>query len=99
MVCPGVKIAFGTDASVFPHGQNAHEFELLTAAGLPPVVALQTATINAARLLKHENDLGSITVGKSADLIAVTGYWEPAGRHQSNEARRFRDEGWCGLQA
>ncbi len=68
-----VKIAFGTDAAVYPHGQNAHEFELMVQAGMPPVFALQAATINAAQLLKHDKDLGSIAKGKIADVVAVPG--------------------------
>jgi imidazolonepropionase-like amidohydrolase len=69
----GVKIAFGTDASVYPHGQNAHEFELMVQAGMPPMFALQAATTHAAELLKHDKDLGSLSVGKFADVVAVPG--------------------------
>jgi imidazolonepropionase-like amidohydrolase len=69
----GVKIAFGTDASVYPHGQNAHEFELMVMAGMSPMFVLQAATTHAAELLKHEKDLGSVTPGKLADVIAVPG--------------------------
>jgi imidazolonepropionase-like amidohydrolase len=69
----GVKIAFGTDAGVYPHGQNAHEFELMVQAGMPPLYAIQAATVHAAQLLKHDKDLGSITAGKFADLVAVAG--------------------------
>jgi imidazolonepropionase-like amidohydrolase len=68
-----VRIAFGTDAAVYPHGENAHEFELMVEAGMPPMFALQAATVNAAQLLKHEQDLGSIAKGKIADVIAVPG--------------------------
>jgi len=68
-----VKIAFGTDAAVYPHGQNAHEFELMVQAGMPPVFALQAATINAAQLLKRDKDLGSVAPGKLADVVAVPG--------------------------
>ena len=68
-----VKIAFGTDAGVYPHGDNAHEFELMVQAGIPPLYALQAATMNAAQLLKHDQDLGSITPGKLADVVAVPG--------------------------
>jgi imidazolonepropionase-like amidohydrolase len=68
-----VKIAFGTDAAVYPHGQNAHEFELMVGAGMPPMFTLQTATINAATLLKHEKDLGTLAAGKLADVVAVPG--------------------------
>jgi imidazolonepropionase-like amidohydrolase len=69
----GVKIAFGTDAAVYPHGENAHEFELMTQAGMPALFVLQAATTHAAELLKHDKDLGSITKGKFADLVAVAG--------------------------
>jgi imidazolonepropionase-like amidohydrolase len=69
----GVKIAFGTDAGVYPHGQNAHEFELMVQAGMPPMFAIQAATTHAADLLKHDKDLGSVTAGKLADLVAVPG--------------------------
>jgi imidazolonepropionase-like amidohydrolase len=68
----GVKIAFGTDAAVYPHGENAHEFELMVQAGIPPMVALQAATTHAAALLKHP-ELGVIAAGKRADVIAVPG--------------------------
>jgi imidazolonepropionase-like amidohydrolase len=69
----GVKIAFGTDSAVAPHGQNAKEFIFMVAAGIPASVAIQSATINAAQLLKHEKDLGSVSAGKFADIIAVSG--------------------------
>jgi imidazolonepropionase-like amidohydrolase len=68
-----VKIAFGTDAAVYPHGQNAHEFELMVGAGMPPMYTIQAATISAAQLLKHDKDLGTVTVGKIADVVAVPG--------------------------
>jgi imidazolonepropionase-like amidohydrolase len=68
-----VKIAFGTDAAVYPHGQNAHEFELMVGAGMPPMFTIQAATINAAQLLKHDKDLGTVAVGKIADVVAVPG--------------------------
>jgi imidazolonepropionase-like amidohydrolase len=68
-----VKIAFGTDAAVYPHGQNAHEFELMVGAGMPPMFVIQAATVNAAQLLRHDKDLGSITAGKIADVVAVPG--------------------------
>jgi imidazolonepropionase-like amidohydrolase len=68
-----VKIAFGTDAAVFPHGQNAHEFELMVGAGMPPMFTLQAATINAAQLLRHDKELGTVVAGKIADVVAVPG--------------------------
>ena len=69
----GVKIAFGTDAAVYPHGQNAHEFVLLVDAGMPPAAALQAATVHAAELLDQTEQIGSLTAGKFADIIAVPG--------------------------
>jgi imidazolonepropionase-like amidohydrolase len=68
-----VKIAFGTDAAVYPHGQNAHEFELMVEAGMPPMFTIQAATINAAQLLRRDRDLGSLAAGKLADVVAVPG--------------------------
>jgi imidazolonepropionase-like amidohydrolase len=68
-----VKIAFGTDAAVYPHGENAHEFELMVGAGMPPMFTLQAATINAAQLLRHDKDLGTVAAGKIADVVAVPG--------------------------
>ena len=69
----GVKIAFGTDAGVYPHGDNAHEFELMVQAGMPTMFVLQAATTHAADLLKHDKDIGSVAAGKFADLVAVPG--------------------------
>lgn len=69
----GVKIAFGTDSGVSPHGQNAREFELMVAGGMPPMKAIQSATIEAARLLKIEQKLGTVEANKTADLVAVKG--------------------------
>lgn len=69
----GIKIAFGTDAGVFPHGQNAREFELMVKAGMPAERAIQAATRNAAELLGRWDELGSLSVGKYADLVAVSG--------------------------
>lgn len=69
----GVKIAFGTDSGVSPHGENAREFTLMVAGGMPPMEALQSATLEAARLLKVADRLGSIEEDKVADIIAVTG--------------------------
>jgi imidazolonepropionase-like amidohydrolase len=69
----GVNIAFGTDAGVFPHGENADEFRLLVEGGLSPMQALQTATINAAKLLGQEKNLGQVKPGFFADLVAVRG--------------------------
>ena len=68
----GVKIAFGTDCGVSPHGDNAKEFVYMVEAGMPPMKAIQAATLEAARVLKAEADLGSIEKGKLADLVAVS---------------------------
>ncbi|MCK9539229.1 amidohydrolase family protein [Dokdonella sp.] len=69
----GVKIAFGTDAGVYPHGQNAKEFFYMVEAGMPPMYALQAATTHAAELLRQSANLGSVEAGKLADMIAVQG--------------------------
>ncbi len=69
----GVKIAFGTDAAVYPHGQNAKELEYMVEAGIPNAYALQAATTHAAELLKQSKNLGSLEVGKYADIIGVKG--------------------------
>lgn len=69
----GVKIAFGTDAGVFQHGKNWIEFGYMIEAGMPAMDAIKAATINAAELLGEKDKLGSITVGKLADIIAVDG--------------------------
>ncbi len=69
----GVKIAFGTDAAVYPHGQNAKEFKYMVEAGMPPAFVLQAATTHAAELLKMTRDLGTVEAGKLADVIAVDG--------------------------
>jgi len=67
----GVKIAFGTDAGVFAHGKNALEFVYMTEVGMPPMEALQSATMAAADLLGVTDILGSIEPGKLADIVAV----------------------------
>jgi imidazolonepropionase-like amidohydrolase len=69
----GVKIAFGTDTGVSKHGDNAHEFVLLTQAGLTPLQAIQAATVNAATHLNLSGEIGSLGEGKAADIIAVKG--------------------------
>ena len=69
----GVKIAFGTDAGIFPHGLNAKEFVYMTEVGMPAMEAIQSATLTAAKLLRIDEILGSIEAGKIADLIAVKG--------------------------
>ena len=67
----GVKIAFGTDAGVFKHGNNGKEFGFMVAAGMPVIETIQSATITNAMLLKMENELGQIQKGFLADIIAV----------------------------
>src|SRR3989441_373593 len=69
----GVKISFGTDAAVFPHGQNAKEFKLMTCLGMPPMDALKSATANDAELLGVAQKLGTLEKGKLADVIAMPG--------------------------
>ena len=69
----GVKIGFGTDAGIFPHGENARQFAYMVRFGLTPLGAIRAATIDAARCLGQERELGSIAPGKFADLIAVDG--------------------------
>ena len=69
----GVKIAFGTDAAVYPHGLNAHEFAVYVQMGMTPLQAIQTATVNAADLLGWSDRIGSIEPGKFADMVAVEG--------------------------
>ncbi len=67
----GVKIAFGTDQGVAPHGENAKEFAYMVEAGMTPMQAIQAATVEAAKLLRREDELGSVSPGKWADLVAV----------------------------
>src|SRR6202046_1935850 len=69
----GVKIAFGTDAAVYPHGMNAGEFATMVKMGLPPLVAIQAATVNAADLLGWSDRVGTREPGKFADIVAVDG--------------------------
>ena len=69
----GVKIAFGTDAGVFKHGQNWREFVYMIDAGMPAMEAIKAATISAAELLGMKDYLGSIEVGKFADIVGVDG--------------------------
>lgn len=69
----GVKIAYGTDSGVYPHGDNAKQFFYMVKFGLTPIQAIQSATINAADLIGAKDKIGSISVGKFADIIAVDG--------------------------
>jgi imidazolonepropionase-like amidohydrolase len=69
----GVKMTFGTDAGVCPHGINARQFAFMVKYGMTPLQAIQAATVNAADLIGHPELFGSIKGGKSADIIAVDG--------------------------
>jgi imidazolonepropionase-like amidohydrolase len=73
-IAAGVKVAFGTDAAVYPHGLNAHEFDVYVSQfGMTPLAAIQTATLNAADLMGWSDRAGDLAPGKWADLIAVEG--------------------------
>jgi imidazolonepropionase-like amidohydrolase len=69
----GIKIAFGTDAAIFPHGKNARQFAYMVEWGLTPMEAIQSATVDAAELLGWTDRIGSITPGKLADIVAISG--------------------------
>ncbi len=68
-----MKIAFGTDQGLVPHGQNAREFALMVQAGMTPMDAILAATRNAADLIGDAKDIGSIQPGRFADIVAVSG--------------------------
>jgi imidazolonepropionase-like amidohydrolase len=72
-VASGVKVAFGTDAAVYPHGLNAREFAVMVKLGLTPLEAVQAATVNAADLLGWSGKVGTLEPGAWADIIAVDG--------------------------
>ena len=69
----GVKMSFGTDAGVCPYGTSGKQFAYMVKYGMTPLQAIQSATSNAADLLGHSDEIGSIKPGKSADIIAVSG--------------------------
>jgi imidazolonepropionase-like amidohydrolase len=69
----GAKLAFGTDAGVYPHGWNAKQFAKMVQYGMTPMQAIQSATVNAADLLGWSDRVGSVRVGRFADLVAVDG--------------------------
>lgn len=69
----GVKVAFGTDAAVYPHGLNAHEFGSMVSMGMSPLTAIQAGTVNAADLIGWSDRVGTLEPGKFADLVAVDG--------------------------
>ena len=72
-VAMGAPIAFGTDSGVYPHGLNARQFAYMVRYGMTPLQAIRAATIDAAKVMMRDKDVGSITVGKYGDMIAVTG--------------------------
>ena len=67
----GAKMVFGSDAAVYPHGDNAKQFSRMVKFGMTPIQAIQAATINSAELLNWQADMGSIGKGKFADMVAV----------------------------
>ncbi|WP_350598561.1 amidohydrolase family protein [Pseudomonas sp. 65/3-MNA-CIBAN-0223] len=69
----GVKIAYGTDAGIYPHGKNARQFAYMVKYGMTPMQAIQSATVVAADLLNWQQDVGAVSVGRFADMIAVEG--------------------------
>jgi imidazolonepropionase-like amidohydrolase len=69
----GVKMIFGTDAGVFPNGDNAHQFATMVKWGMTPMQAIQAATVTAAEALGRSADVGAIAVGRFADIVGVTG--------------------------
>lgn len=69
----GVRIGYGTDSGVYPHGMNGRQFAYMVKYGMTPMQAIQSATIHAAELLGKDADLGSIAPGRLADMVAVTG--------------------------
>lgn len=69
----GVRIAFGTDSGVYPHGDNARQFAYMVRYGLTEMEAIRAATVNSAQLLGKDREIGSIAAGKFADLVAVEG--------------------------
>ncbi len=72
-VVAGVPMIFGTDAGVYPHGQNGRQFAKMVEWGMTPLQAIQAATVNAAQALGREGDVGTIAVGRYADIVAVSG--------------------------
>jgi imidazolonepropionase-like amidohydrolase len=69
----GVKIAYGTDSGVYPHGDNAKQMPYMVRYGMSPMQAIQSATLHSAELLDWEKDTGAISAGRYADMIAVEG--------------------------
>jgi imidazolonepropionase-like amidohydrolase len=83
----GVKIAFGTDSGVSPHGLNAREFSLMVGAGMTPTEALRSATVSAAELLGLQASIGTLEPGKFADIVAVAE--DPRRNVKTLEAMQF----------
>jgi imidazolonepropionase-like amidohydrolase len=83
----GVKIAFGTDSGVSPHGLNAREFSLMVGAGMTPTEALRSATVSAAELLGLQASIGTLEPGKFADIVAVAE--DPTRNVKTLEAMQF----------
>jgi imidazolonepropionase-like amidohydrolase len=69
----GVKIAFGTDQGVAPHGENGKEFGYMVEAGMPPLEAIRAATLYGATVMGWDDRLGTLEAGKLADIVAVPG--------------------------
>jgi len=72
-VAAGVKLTFGTDAGVYPHGLNARQFAYMVRYGMTPMQAIQSATTVAAELIGWSRDVGAIAPGRYADMVAVEG--------------------------
>jgi imidazolonepropionase-like amidohydrolase len=72
-VAAGVKIAYGTDSGIYPHGLNASQLPVMVRFGMTPMQVVQSATIEAARLIGWDDRLGAIAPGKLADIVAVEG--------------------------
>jgi imidazolonepropionase-like amidohydrolase len=83
----GVKIGFGTDAGVYPHGMNATEFRLMVENGMKPIDALKAATSADAELLGLADKVGTLEPGKLADIVAVAG--DPAADIRQTSKVRF----------
>ena len=69
----GLRLGYGTDAGVYPHGQNARQFAYMVRYGMTPMQAIQSATIRAAELMRKTGDIGSLTPARYADMVAVEG--------------------------
>jgi imidazolonepropionase-like amidohydrolase len=72
-VAAGVRIAYGTDSGIYPHGMNAQQLPYMVKYGMSPMQAIQSATLSAAQLMQWEDSIGSLKPGKYADIIAVAG--------------------------